>query len=631
MLARISTCILVLLVVCTGFVVDYQLLDYALLPRFIFVSVVCLMVILSLTIGSFRARSCISLGIGPITFLLGLWLGATVLSGLVSNLWGEYIFEVGRVSIYFISFLLFKILLDHKFNKELFSKSLIVSSILICSIATYQFFGHNATVSRLGMRSVTGLMSNKNLLSEYLGMLIPMTVFGIWKLKGLWKGISCIAMLWCMTLIVAILARSVWLGFSVTSCVILLVLFLVARIKVSKRSWMGLVAAGLIILTGQVVLNAVTNGVLADRLLSIFGTDSGTAGFRLKIWELTWTMVQESPWTGVGAGNWKIAFQQFGLSKGLQYAVEPLNDYAGIAAETGLLGLLGYAGAIAYASFQLILHLREKTENLGFTVAILAGLVMFTVTSFFSFPLHRIEQGMLLMFFLAFADTRSVAATFKLDFRILIAVILPVLIYTSYMGIVRHSSELNTRKALEAREAHRWQAVIRQTDKVDTDLYPIEPSSTPIAWYRGLANFQLRDVDKARIDFKSAYDVNPYHVHVLNNLATCLHLKGENEAAVELYLKAIDLNDRFPDAVKNLVAVYFNMGMYDDAICIIDESPLTQNGPGRIESELKALKFEVEKHKRKLRKEAKRLRKLENKRLFEERFGKKQTEEQNRK
>ena len=63
--------------------------------------------------------------------------------------------------------------------------------------------------------------------------------------------------------------------------------------------------------------------------------------------------------------------------------------------------------------------------------------------------------------------------------------------------------------------------------------------------------------------------MNPYHIHVLNNLATSYEIKGNHEMAIDMYNRAILISPKFDEALLNLSAVYYNNGNIDSASSII--------------------------------------------------------------
>jgi tetratricopeptide (TPR) repeat protein len=89
--------------------------------------------------------------------------------------------------------------------------------------------------------------------------------------------------------------------------------------------------------------------------------------------------------------------------------------------------------------------------------------------------------------------------------------------------------------------------------------------STPLPWYSGVGYFSKNDIVQAHQSFLEAYRIHPNHLHVLNNLATCDQLLNDRDKALDLYQKALQISPTFEPALRNLSAVYFNRGMYDEA------------------------------------------------------------------
>jgi tetratricopeptide (TPR) repeat protein len=96
-------------------------------------------------------------------------------------------------------------------------------------------------------------------------------------------------------------------------------------------------------------------------------------------------------------------------------------------------------------------------------------------------------------------------------------------------------------------------------------FYQTDPTSTPLAWYTGLAWFRMNDPVKASLYFREALKYNPYHIHVLNNLASSCVSLGENDYAIGYYKKAVTIAPNFDEAWLNLCAVYYNQKQYEKA------------------------------------------------------------------
>jgi hypothetical protein len=84
-------------------------------------------------------------------------------------------------------------------------------------------------------------------------------------------------------------------------------------------------------------------------------------------------------------------------------------------------------------------------------------------------------------------------------------------------------------------------------------------------WYRAEANFLREAVPQAREDYHRALRAHPYHVHTLNNLATCYQRGGDRNKAIAYYEQVLSIAPRFSVAACNLAAIHFNAGDFEKA------------------------------------------------------------------
>jgi Flp pilus assembly protein TadD len=130
---------------------------------------------------------------------------------------------------------------------------------------------------------------------------------------------------------------------------------------------------------------------------------------------------------------------------------------------------------------------------------------------------------------------------------------------------MRYRGEVHLRRALQARAAKNWPSMAEHLDRIDRRYYAMDPSSAPVAWYRGVARFEIGDRAGALLDFTTARTVHPNHAHVLNNIATCQTLLGQSAEAVESYAKAIAMAPRFEEARVNLAFLLHSLGRDQEA------------------------------------------------------------------
>jgi tetratricopeptide (TPR) repeat protein len=103
--------------------------------------------------------------------------------------------------------------------------------------------------------------------------------------------------------------------------------------------------------------------------------------------------------------------------------------------------------------------------------------------------------------------------------------------------------------------------------------------SAPIDWYMGVAHFTQGSINEAKICFDAAYKLHPYHIHVLNNLASCYESLGNHQHAISLYSKALDISKDFEESLLNLAAVYFNISDIQKAFETISKCSIYSENP----------------------------------------------------
>ncbi len=462
-----------------------------------------------------------------------------------------------------------------------------------------QFF---ALVVPAGMSHETtyllkGSYANKNVYAEVLCLLIPFLAAAVIKGEKYWRNIAVAALLMVLFLVVVSLSRSAWVALFLAGFTALAGILLFYRKVFPKRGSLRK-ALTVLLMTGIILAAALvfiktqgSEGLLGKQVHSLTHPTYGSAHDRMLLWKKSVEMSKEDPLWGKGLGTWKINILKYG-NKGLKSADDvtfyqrPHNDYLWILTEQGLFALLCFLSCMAYILYLSIRNLIKSKEP-NKIAALATGLMVLTIyliLSFFAFPRERIEHNILLAMALAIllnASSEGDPFFVAKSYRWITGILLTVgLLFAVWIGFIRYRSEVFTRKGFEERGRGEWEASFTDLKKAENSFYRFDPMSTPLAWYQGMAQYNMGNIDAALKEFSRARELAPWHQHVLNNLATCLVLKGDTMAAERYYKQAVSVSPGFNDAWINLASVCYNTrdleGAYQ-AIHSVDTSCTLEN------------------------------------------------------
>jgi len=198
---------------------------------------------------------------------------------------------------------------------------------------------------------ISSTFGNPNFYAEYLVLLIPLGVALLITSRSiLRKTLASAAVALLIGNLMLTYTRGSWLALGGGMA-------LMSIIASTWFIWVYLVSLGLSI--------AFTPGIAA-RLASIADIAEGTAGFRIRLWNIAMGIIKDHPIIGIGIGNFYEAFTAFvfkhpELSVGwVTYGAH--NSYLTIWAETGIFGIASFV-AIIVISLKLGIYLTKVKRN----------------------------------------------------------------------------------------------------------------------------------------------------------------------------------------------------------------------------------------------------------------------------
>lgn len=525
-------------------------------------------------------------------FLLYIVFGALSLPGAIHL--PEALFELSRMILFGIFFFISAWILDNdRLLLPQLCRALIIAAALLAAIAICQYF-LLAFTSLLASTYMEATLTNKNLLSTALVLMLPFLIYGILHFKGFWGDFSVFSTLLSGFVIGAAHTRAAWAGLA-GAAVLALGFFALLRkriplvSKLNSLNWKRLLYTGIIFLV-IVIASAAWENYYRDHRVRQTQTEvtqffrrsyapMRTARIRIELWKKTLQMIGDHPWLGVGVGNWKMALNRYGTAEldsdtGKLNYVRPHNDYLWVWAESGIFGLLCYLSIFGIGFYYIYRLLFYAKDPQGGLLALLMGfgILAYLGIAFFDFPKERIVHSSLLLLMLAAATAGYHRAFprapggFPKAAQPLNLLFLAILALCAVLGYSRLRSEIHVQKAFQYESRKNWPENIRQLDRAETAFYNIDPVVNPLALYRGDARLALSDTAAALQEYHEARRVHPYNILAVWKIGDIYYGKGDKRTAAEYYEKALELTPKLDALLLNLTAVYIQMKKYPEAL-----------------------------------------------------------------
>ena len=545
-------------------IIDIQVSDMALSIRYLSLSILIFLLYLL----KFKNGIITDVLKKPIVLSLLLLFCVNVFSALYHDFTADAIVSLYRMFVFILLTIFFAGIFIKK-NYLLIAKSILIfalTSLLIYFIQIYIAF-MNEKDFMSSVEKISATMGNKNLLASILFLSLPF-LFYVYQLGNkAWKALVLFVLVLILCSLLLIQSKAVLLGLFFMSVSIILFAFRShSKIILSSIVIIIIMTSTLFITSPKIVLQfqqeieqiiRTKNRFLENRLVE---NDS-----RVSLYIKTIDMIKDNPLLGVGPGNWKKELPKYGLKntigqKGDKFAQRPHSDFLWFFAEGGVLsGILYILLFVFILRDALFFYLNMKDEKRYFFLILFSTMLGYIVISLFDFPNERPTHNLFLAIILAIIiSERLKNRKYYNTSNKLVGIILMCLFSVNIaFASIRYKGDLHMTKALKYKSISDWNKMIDELDMAyNQSLYDIDNTTTPLMWYYGLAYFNKGEVNIAFDYFKKAYIINPYHLHVINNLATCYGYNKNYIKAKELYEECISISSRFEEAALNLSAIY---------------------------------------------------------------------------
>ena len=392
-----------------------------------------------------------------------------------------------------------------------------------------------------------GIMGHKNFTSSAMALGIPAAWFLYRRHTGSARTLVLAIGLVVIVAMVLLRTRSIWIGAGVWTLMTLIA---------NARAWKPLVgglAFALVVVAALVAQPRVRRDLLDPTNLRI----------RAVFWSHSRSMLEAHPWTGVGAGQWRIHFPSYGLrgmnpsvAEGVTAEVRPHNDALWVAAEQGIPGLASW---LLIWVGMAVAWWRSRRDEASSLIAGMAVIVF--CYSMFEFPLERAAVWIPLMLGAGMLGPITKTARLRLPQWLPTALIVGLGGVYAYAANQGRLSERDQQEllALNARQdaANLLPRAVQSLDAwTELDRF-----GNPSPYFAGMSSMFLEaqrgpitanSFAEAEGYFRQSLELHPHHVVTWYQLGNLYRYRGDAAAAEQAYRELLRRSPRHPGGQMHL-------------------------------------------------------------------------------
>ncbi len=347
----------------------------------------------------------------PILFFLSYFLATIFSYSPHTSFWGHYWRHQGLFTYlhYFFFFLL--VSLNYDFSQEKKQKRflaiLLLSSFIVCLFGFIQYIGldwHKWQESQL-LQRINSTLGQPNFLGAYLVLIIPLSVFSLFRFRNFYiKLLISIVLLFQFLILLLTYSRSAWLAILFICFLGIIYFFYFKQYKKILAVFISLLIIFCllflaVLFSGKVNYKLGSGLTLSARLQSFFSPELGSNKLRIDNYKLALSLINSKPILGYGPETMWLWFPHY-YTKELSFH-EKINTYfdrthneiLDIIIFTGFIGLISFLLFLFYV-LQIsskVLFRRENYEkdknNFLFLFFTILGIIGYLVTLQFGFSI----------------------------------------------------------------------------------------------------------------------------------------------------------------------------------------------------------------------------------------------------
>jgi tetratricopeptide (TPR) repeat protein len=356
--------------------------------------------------------------------------------------------------------------------------------------------------------------------------------------------------------------------------------------------------------------------VILSLSLSLYNMLPGKpAAYKLPSFKTSWAIsvdtLKESPFLGIGAGNYLTAFNRFrpiNVNSSDTWALTFASSRSFLLTNLTETGIVGFVILIIllYQIYRLIQkYLVKKLSISPLETGVFVSLLL-TVLSFIFFPFYLTSVFLFFLLLSVASSKHEVNVNLKtlnasglaarLPAIVLSIVIIALISTVSFLGTKLALAEYNFAKALSAIGGNDGKVAYNTIVKAiklnpRSDKYHMSLSQIDMALASAIAQKKdLTDSDKNTItqlvsqaitEAKNGVSLNPQRSGNWENLANIYQsiipfAQGSDNFAIQTYSQAIALNPVSPNLRISLGGIYYALGRYDEAVSAFELAVLAK-------------------------------------------------------
>ena len=322
-----------------------------------------------------------------------LFIAWALFSIYISSNKAEALVTFNQYLTVFFCFVFFQILSTNITNGDKFILNLLIVLLIIETLLSLSPIVSDIESDNLIFRSMkySGAAANINITAFSLVYKLPILFYFLEKQKSPLIKFFFSVILFFVIFIVSVLGtRGAFIGIGISALILIYYLLIsnhTLRFKIKQLCWTFLPILMAILLNLN-YLNKKDNDIITRASTISFSTEDGSINQRLRYYKHCLTQFYETPFTGVGIGNWKLYSIDYD-KKDINGFIVPYhahNDFLQILAELGIVGLIFYLSFLFYSTKSL---LKGKLIENNLNIFLIGSVLIYLLDSSLNFPISR--------------------------------------------------------------------------------------------------------------------------------------------------------------------------------------------------------------------------------------------------